>query len=383
MVQKRIAVFLFALTVLLLPTFAQAQAIIKVNDNVNIRFGALIQGWADAQQDALTQDYVQQLFLRRMRILIAGQIHPNVTFFFETDNPNLGRTPKNLSAGFITQDAFVEWKPTGKNSFIIDGGLMLPALCRNCLESAASLLSLDYGSFSFTESAATQSSVGRDTGVQFKGYLAANKFEYRVGVFNGFRQAASPGNAAGGNPLRLTGRLSYNLWDTEVGYVYPGMYFGNKRVLQIGGGLDHQQDYDALTADAFLSLPMGAAPAAPAAAPGAPPPPAPNRNALNAELTILGFDGGTTFSTLPEQKDITLQVGYYLAAPKVQPWIRFEKQDFEASSRKGANNNRQQIGFTWFPYGHNFNTKFAYSHIDPRTGNGTNEFTIQMQFFYY
>ena len=39
--------------------------------------------------------------------------------------------------------------------------------------------------------------------------------------------------------------------------------------------------------------------------------------------------------------------------------------------------------FTWFPYGHNFNTKFAYSHIDPRTGNGTNEFTIQMQFFYY
>src|SRR5439155_27224608 len=118
--------------------------------------------------DATTKAYANNLFLRRIRFSVCGQISPNVSFVFETDNPNLGKvtvagttTTKVISTGFTTQDAFVEWKPTGNNAFIIDGGLMLPPLCRNCLESAATLLSLDYGSYSFTESAATQSAVGR------------------------------------------------------------------------------------------------------------------------------------------------------------------------------------------------------------------------------
>ena len=379
---RSLFVFLVFCT-LLIPTIAQGQAIIKVNDNVNFRLGVLLQGWADATQDPSTQDYIQQIFLRRMRILLGGQISPNVSFFFETDNPNLGRTPKVLNTGFITQDAFVEWKPMGKNSFIIDGGLFLPALCRNCIESAASLLSLDYGTWSFLESAVTQSSVGRDTGIQAKGYLMGNKLEYRAGVFNGFRQPAAAGEGPASNPMRFTGRLSYNPWDTEIGYVYPGMYFGNKKVLQFGGGFDHQENYNALTADAFLSLPMGPAPATPAVTPGAPPPPAPNRNALNAEVALYQFDGDTTFTTLPKQNDFTIQAGYYLAGPKVMPWIRYEKQDFDAASRQGGNNDRQQVGFTWFPNGHNFNAKAAYSHTNLRTGNDSDQFTVQLQFFYY
>ena len=149
------------ITFLLIPPLAHAQAVIKVNDNVSIRFGALLQGWADSAPDATTTSYAKNLFLRRMRILIGAQVSPNVSFFFETDNPNLGKAPKALNSGFITQDAFLEWKPTGKNMLIIDAGLMLPPLCRNCLESAATLLSLDYGAFSFTEGASTQSSTMR------------------------------------------------------------------------------------------------------------------------------------------------------------------------------------------------------------------------------
>lgn len=373
---------------LLVPTFAQGQAVIKVNDNTFFRVGALLQTWADTTQDPATQDYIKQIFLRRMRILIGGQVTPNITFFFETDNPNLGRTPKVLNAGFLTQDAFVEWKPKGSNAFMLDGGLFLPALCRNCLESAASLLSLDYGTWSFLESAVTQSSVGRDTGIQAKGYLAANKFEYRAAVFNGFRAPASTGVGPASNPLRYTGRVSYNPWDTEVGYVYPGVYFGNKRVLQVGAGFDHQDKYNAYTADAFLSMPLGGSgttSASTGAPPATPPPatPAPARNALNGEISYLHFDGDTTFSTLPKQDDFTIQAGYYFAGPKVMPWLRYEKQDFNAESKKGGNNDRQQIGLTWYPNGHNFNAKAAYSHTNLRTGNDSDQFTIQLQFFYY
>src|SRR5207302_6167796 len=173
---------------------------------------------------------------------------------------------KNLGGGFITQDAFMEWKPRN-DAFMLDAGLMFVPLCRNCLESAATLISLDYGSFAFTESAATQSSVGRDTGFQAKGYLADGHFEYRAGVFQGVRQAGAR------NALRSAARLQYNAWETETGYLYPGLYLGNKKVLSFGAGVDHQQEYDGYSADVFVSAPTA------------------NKDALNGELTLLQFDG--------------------------------------------------------------------------------------------
>src|SRR5207244_1250171 len=157
--------------VLLIPSFSYGQAVIKVNDNISLRFGALIQAWADAAQNTTTRGYAQNLFMRRMRILISGQLSPQFSFFFQTDNPNLGKAPKTLGSGFITQDAYLEWKPRS-NAFMLDAGLMLPPFCRDCLGSAGALLSLDYNSWSFLASGPTQSSVGRDTGFQAKGYLA-------------------------------------------------------------------------------------------------------------------------------------------------------------------------------------------------------------------
>ena len=100
-----ILIFLMGAFLLLMPVLAQAQAIIKVNDNVNIRFGGLLQSWGDSQQDAATKGYGNNLFIRRMRFLVSGQVTPNLTFFFESDNPNLGKAPKAMGTGFMTQDA--------------------------------------------------------------------------------------------------------------------------------------------------------------------------------------------------------------------------------------------------------------------------------------
>ena len=46
---NRFALVSLALLIALLPAVASAQAIIKVNDNVNLRFGILLQAWADWQ----------------------------------------------------------------------------------------------------------------------------------------------------------------------------------------------------------------------------------------------------------------------------------------------------------------------------------------------
>ncbi len=353
--------------VLLVPAISNGQAVIKVNDNISVRFGALVQAWADAAQNPITKGYAENLFMRRMRILISGTLSPSVSFFFQTDNPNLGKAPKALGSGFLTQDAYLEWKPRS-NAFMLDAGLMLPPFCRDCLGSAGALLSLDYNSWSFLASGPTQSSVGRDTGFQAKGYLAGGHFEYRAALLQGVRVPATttpaPGSSIARNGFRITARGQYNVWDTEAGYVYPEVYFGNKRILAIGGGLDHQQNFKAYTVDGQLSVPVA-------------------KNAFNGILTLYSFDGGKTFAAIPEQKDAALQAGFYFAPTKVMPFVRYERQSFKASASKPNNNNREQLGLAWYPNGNNFNIKAAYTRVDPRTGRTTNQYTVQTQFFYY
>ena len=99
----------------LLAATSSAQAEIKVNDTTSFRLGALFQPQADWTQDA-TGGYEQNLFLRRARVLLGGQLSRNVTFFLESDNANLGKVvtgTKEISTGFTLQDAFVEWKVAG------------------------------------------------------------------------------------------------------------------------------------------------------------------------------------------------------------------------------------------------------------------------------
>jgi hypothetical protein len=349
--------------ILALAAPANAQAIIKVSDTVNIKFGLLLQVWGDWQETQAagnTTGYAQNLFIRRMRILMGGQVAKDVTFFLETDDPNLGKTPKALGSGFILQDAWLQWKIA--QEFAIDGGLILIPLCRNCNTSAVTLLTLDYGSFSFLESAPTQSVVGRDTGFQAIGYFLGNHLEYRAGVYQGMRQS----NAK--NSLRFAGRLQYNVFDTETGFYYTGSYLGKKKVLALGAGIDTQSDYTAYAFDGFLALPVEGG------------------NELNAEVDYINYDGGTTFTSLQKQNTIMGQAGFYFSGPKIQPWFRYEAQTFSAQSLKVGNSRNFQAGLKWFPHGWNFNITAAYTLREkPNNSNiaNTNEFTVQLQLFYF
>ncbi len=354
---------------------ASAQAIIKVNDNVNIKFGILLQGWADWQQlnvgaagaspgvAGATDGYSQNLFLRRMRLIVGGQIAKDVTFFLDTDNVNLGKAPKALGTGFQILDAFVEWKIA--QEFMLDGGLILVPLCRNCTESAASQLTLDYGSFSFLEIGPTQSTIGRDTGFQAKGYFFNNRLEYRAGVYQGVRLAGSR------NAFRFTGRLMYSFLDPEVGPFYAGTYLGKKKTFTVGASYDTQMDYKAYSFDGFFDYPIGGG------------------NSITAEADWVHYDGGVTFTTLPKQDTFLGQLGVYFGGPKLMPFFRYENQSLSDDKLAVTGNSRNiQAGLTWYPYGHNFNIRGAYtSREKPNTTSPkietTSEFTIQVQLFYF
>ena len=85
-----LALAVFALA--LLPAVAGAQVVVKVSDTVNFRLGFQLQGWAEWLQDPISQGYQQNFKLRRVRLILAGQVAPNVTFFMQTDNPQMGLT---------------------------------------------------------------------------------------------------------------------------------------------------------------------------------------------------------------------------------------------------------------------------------------------------
>ena len=98
-----------------------------------------------------------------------------------------------------------------------------------------------------------------------------------VGGFNGFQPFNGiRGDSADALPLnpddspRITGRLQYNVFDTEDAFFYGGNYLGTKHILSFGVGFDHQKDavfvpllgggrlgdYTALSADLFFDWPL-------------------------------------------------------------------------------------------------------------------------------
>lgn len=115
-----------ALTIgLLLGTTASAQVIVKAGDTIDFRFGMLLQGTADWMQDVNSGGYSENMLLRRVRFIVLANVTKNVSIFYQTDNPRAGNAGGNgskiVNTGFVTQDAYVEWKVAGE-ALMLDGG---------------------------------------------------------------------------------------------------------------------------------------------------------------------------------------------------------------------------------------------------------------------
>ena len=354
---NRIIRIVTAIAALLVASAAVAQMQIKVNDNVNLKFGILLQTQGDATEDAASRTYAQNVFIRRARILLGGQIAPNLTFFAETDSPNLGKSlttgTKNSSPSLFLQDAYVEYK--FKDAFAVDAGLMLVSVSRNGLQSAASLMPIDYGAHTFGNSAALQNSAGRDTGIQAKGYLLNKKLEYRAGLFQGMRDTQN-------RELRTTARVQYNVFEAETGFFYTGTYLGKKKILAFGAGLDRQHKYLGYAFDAFLDLPL-------------------KGGALTAQADHICYNGKTFLKSLPEQHDNLIEIGYLVGKTRFMPVVTFAQRDL--SDRTTGDEKRIGAGINYFLTGHNANFKTLFTRIDGKGVKGANQLTIQLQFFYF
>jgi hypothetical protein len=74
-------------------------------------------------------------------------------------------------------------------------------------------------------------------GVQLKGFFARDRLHYRIGAFDGQR------DANGHNSLRTTGYLQYDFFDRERGYLFSGTGLGKMKILAVDAGFDRQGSY--------------------------------------------------------------------------------------------------------------------------------------------
>src|SRR5215472_16758932 len=227
---------------------------IKLAENTWFRFGAQVQLWWKAAQDRIKQadggdgTYAMDFYCRRCRFFTTGSVVKDVFFniLFEASSSPPDTSGKgdpvtgaknNLNPRLLDaygQVKFAQW-------FWLSGGSILMPLTRNGLQPTTTYVSIDSAIVDGTTGLQGNTSVQRDLGIQANGFFLENHLEYRIGLWQGTRQASVPGvQSASHNAPRLVTMLAYNLWDPETGYVNGGHYYGTRKVLGVMGNFDTQ-----------------------------------------------------------------------------------------------------------------------------------------------
>jgi hypothetical protein len=225
---------------------------VKLSENTWFRFAVQVQAWVQARQDRLTTGadgtYAYDIFCRRCRFFTTGSVVKNVffNFLFEAApgraDPVTGAkapsTPQVLDA--YGQVKFADW-------LSLSAGNVLMPTSREGTQPTTTYLALDISNVATTPALQGNTYVLRDLGVQANGFFLDNHLEYRLGIWQGSRQAAvTTGTppvtvqSAGHNGPRVVGSLMLDFWDPEVGYVSGGHYYGTKKVLGLMGAFDYQ-----------------------------------------------------------------------------------------------------------------------------------------------
>lgn len=202
-------------------------------------------------------EITNDIFVRRTRLILAASVNKYVGFFMETESANLGKG-RAFDQAFFMQDAIVQFKFS--KAFNLNVGMFLPGFSRDFFTSAAALHGADYhgAGTGLAYPALGGTKVWRDSGIQAIGWLMNEKLEYRVSISTGAPNEDSL--------PRMTGRVSYNVFDAEAKLFPAATYLGAKKVLSLGVAVDMQPDaiatadgagmYLGVTGDAYWDIPM-------------------------------------------------------------------------------------------------------------------------------
>jgi hypothetical protein len=331
----------------------------------SLKVGFLAQPQMEVVDTPDGTDQSKNVFLRRIRIIFGGKISDRWTFFFETDSPNLGKatgdkvtnpTGTKDSGGMYIQDAYFTYSQG--DVFKVDVGMIMVPLGHNHNQSATSLLPVDYGCYSFLEVAPTGTRVGRDYGVQLRGYPAKQHFEYRLGVFEGARGSEAR------NAFRVAGRAVWYPFAADTGFFYGGTFHATRRVWAIGAGFDTQEEYHTYAADMFVEQPFNK-----------------GQHGLTAQVNWMRLDGGTFLTTLPKQQTVEVEAGFHFVKAKITPLVQYARRMFDNAATPEQSN--WQAGVAYWMAGHQRNIKVTAGRLHTDGQPDRTQVLVQLQLFYF
>ena len=346
------------------PAAAQWQIDSK-DGSASIKLGFLIQPQLELLETSDQEATSTNLFVRRLRLIVGGTVGERWSFFFETDSPNLGKTNPNPGIStpglkdqgdIYVQDAYVTYSNSA--AFKIDAGMIMLPHSRNGTQSAATLLAVDYGPYTFIDSGPGGERVGRDYGVQLRGYPAEQKLEYRLAISQGTRGSEAR------NPLRVTGRAVYYPFGAETGFFYGGTFQGTKRQLGLGGGFDVQQDACIYSADAFFETPVLNA-----------------TQGFTIQFNWMRYDGGSFLPALPKQDAFLVEAGYHVWNHRLTPFVQYQARDFAGAAM--PDQDTFQAGVAWWLAGHQRNLKLSAGRLHTDGLPDRTQMLVQFQLFYF
>ncbi len=319
------------------PTSAQF-TIASPDGKASLKLGVLAQAQGEWLENADGETTAQNLFIRRIRLMMGGKIGDRFTLFLDTDSPNLGKAGadgKRTEATMYIQDLVLTYQVS--TAWKVDVGKLLVAHSYHSGQSAGSLLGLDYGPYAFVTSAPMGLQGGRDYGLAGRGYLAGNHVEVRAGVYQGVRGTGSR------NSLRTAARVVWYPWEAQTDFFYAGTSLGKKRVLGLGVSYDRQKDFSTAGADVYLDLPVG-------------------DNAVTAQVDFARLDGGDLLPTLAEQDTLFAEVGYLVRSLKLTPYLQYSRRDFKVGG--AADEQTTQVGVAYWQDGHRLTFKLGVGQIE-------------------
>jgi hypothetical protein len=352
--------FILLAGLLALPRAGQCQTPVRLAtaDGVtSVTLGLLAQGMFQLDSTADRPSSTTDLYLRRMRFIASGSVTKKLTFFVESDTPFTGRV---ASRGWdvpptIVQDAYATYQFS--DAFRIDGGLLMVPVSYNSTQSAASLLAIGYGPYSFLASTPTHSQIGRDEGAQARGYLLGRHLEYRAGVYRGATKDVP------GLPARYAARVVWYPGAPQTGFFYSGTLHGKRPTLGVGASVDHQADYHAYGVDGFAEW----------ARPGG--------DSVTLQADLIRYDGGTTFRTLKAQHAWLFEAGYEFRRARLGPYLQVARQDVLAAGAPDAA--AVQSGVSYWIKGNTMNLKAGIGRTMKDGASSHTQVVVQSQVFVF
>lgn len=336
------------------PSAAHAGGTIKINDTQSVSIGMGLRTSFNMIEDAAPsgEDRSKDFLLDSFRFYMAGQLHPIVTFEFNTDYDRTAEEEIRVLDGVLK---------FGFSDYVnIWAGRFLPPSDRSNLSGPYYLNSWD---FPFVQMYPAVFA-GRDDGAAIWGQIGGGRFKYQVGAFEGLGQTAGGPNQE--DDLLYAGRLTLNLWDPEPGYYNSSTYYGSMNVLAIGVAAMTQKNAVGTAADAgdftgwnvdFLA----------------------ERNLGSAGVATLegAYYDYDNEGLATEGNGYFALVSYLLPGKiggekmqgQLQPLVRY--QNFESEGPAGTDHDRLDIALSYIINGHNARVTLTYSRDDP--GGGTPE----------